>query len=128
AVGNAVITATSEGKSTTANVNVLAPILAVAAVTVAPTSPSIIAGQTATLTATVKDISGTIVTDRTIAWSSSDNSIATVSSAGVVTGVKPGTATITATAEGKSGTATATILPVPVATVDVSPTAPNVII
>jgi uncharacterized protein YjdB len=128
AVGNAVITATSEGKSATANVNVLAPILAVGSVTVSPASPSIIAGQTANLAATVKDISGATVTDRAITWGSSDDAVATVSSSGVVTGVKPGSATITATAEGKSGTATATILPVPVGSVAISPAAPNVII
>jgi len=128
AVGTTIITATSEGKSATANINVLAPILAVGSVTVAPSSSSIISGQSGTLTATVKDISGTVVSDRTIAWSSSNESVATVSASGVVTGVAPGTVTITASAEGKDGTATVNILPVPVGAVALSPTATNVVI
>ena len=128
AVGTTVITAASEGKSGTANINVLAPLLAVGSVAVTPTTASVIATQTTTLAVTVKDIAGTTVTDRTVAWSSSSDAIATVSSAGVVTGVTPGTATITATAEGKSGTSTVTVLPVPVGSVSVAPTAPNIII
>lgn len=128
AVGTATITATSEGKSGTANVVILAPILAVGSVTVTPATQTIIATGTTTLTATVKDINGTTVTDRAVAWSSSNTSIANVSSSGVVTGVAPGTATITATSEGKSGTSTITVLPVPVGSVTLSPTAPNVVI
>ncbi|MEP6763536.1 MAG: Ig-like domain-containing protein [Gemmatimonadaceae bacterium] len=46
-------------------------------------------------------------------WTSSANLIATVSQAGVVTGVAVGTATITATSEGKQQTATITITPPP---------------
>jgi len=128
AVGTATITATSEGKSGTANAVILAPILAVGSVTVSPPTQTIIATATTTLSATVKDINGTTVTDRTVAWSSSNTNIANVSSSGVVTGVAPGTATITATAEGKSGTSTITVLPVPVGSVTLSPSAPNVII
>src|SRR5207249_4539476 len=45
--------------------------------------------------------------------------------AGLVTGVAGGWATITATSEGKSGTASVTVADVPVASVTVSPTAPN---
>lgn len=52
-------------------------------------------GDTATLTATV---SPSTATDKTITWSSNKTSVATVSSAGVITAVSPGTATITATA------------------------------
>lgn len=43
-------------------------------------------------------------TNKTITWTSSDESIATVSSSGTVRGIKPGTVTITATA--KSGVST----------------------
>ena len=128
--GSATITATSEGKSGTSNITVLTPILAVGSVTLAPSTATIIAnGRTTTLVPTVKDAAGTVVTDRQITWSSSNTSVATVSSSGVVTsGTTTGTATITATAEGKSGTSTVTVTPVPVGSVTISPATPNVII
>ena len=57
-------------------------------------STTITVGGTETLTAT---ISPAVVADNTITWTSSDGTVATVTSVGVVTGVKAGTATITAT-------------------------------
>ena len=56
---------------------------------------SLLAGKTATLTATVTP-SG--AKDKTVTWTSSSSSVARVSSSGVVTAVRAGTATITATA------------------------------
>jgi hypothetical protein len=65
-------------------------------------------GQTVTLTATVLDQSQkTFLT--TVTWSSSDPSVATVTSSGAVTAVANGTATVTATAENLSATATVTV-------------------
>src|SRR5207302_2551351 len=58
---------------------------------------------------------------RAVTWSSSNTSVATVSSSGLVTGVTPGSATITATSEGKSGKASVTVTNIPVASVDVTP-------
>jgi uncharacterized protein YjdB len=118
APGTAVITATSEGKSGTTTVTVIQ--VPVASVTLSPASVSVRTSKTATLTATVKDSLGNVVTNRPITWSSSNNAIATVN-AGLVTGVAIGTATITATAEGKSGTATISVTAIPVASVVVSP-------
>lgn len=58
----------------------------------------------------------------TIAWQSSNNSRATVSSTGLVTAVATGEVTITASAGGKSGTANILITPAPtVASVQVRP-------
>jgi uncharacterized protein YjdB len=104
--GAATITATSEGKSGTASITVPAPV---ASVSVSPSSATVQVGKTQQLTATLKDASGNTLTGRTITWSSSNTAVATVSSSGLVTGVKAGTATITATSEGKSGTASATV-------------------
>ena len=64
---------------------------------------------TVQLTATPKDASGAALTGKTVSWSSSNTSVATVSGSGLVTALTPGTAIITATSEGKSGTVTMTV-------------------
>ena len=124
--GSATITATSEGKSGSATITVT-PI-PVGSVTVSPSTATVPATTTTNLTATVKDQNGLVVTDRQVTWTSSNTAAATVSSAGVVTGVAPGTATITATSETKSGTATITVTPPPVSTVTISPSTATVVI
>jgi len=124
AAGPVTITATSEGKSGTATITVAgAPV---ASVTVTPASASVQAGQTQQLSATLKDANGNILTGRTVTWSSSNTSVATVSSSGLVTAKVAGSATITATSEGQSGTASITVTVVPVASVTVAPAAPSV--
>ncbi|HTI64210.1 MAG TPA: Ig-like domain-containing protein, partial [Gemmatimonadaceae bacterium] len=125
APGAATITATSEGKSGSSSVTVLVPV---ASVTVAPSSKTLAIGQTVTLVATTKDASGNVLTGRTISWTSSDPSVATVSSSGIVTGASGGTATITATSEGKSGTSTITVTPAPVGSVTVTPSPASVVL
>jgi uncharacterized protein YjdB len=107
AVGSATITATSETKTATAAITVT--VAPVATVAVAPSSVSILQGATTKLTATTSDASGRVLTDRTVSWSSSDQTKATVDQNGVVTGVSYGQVTITATSEQKSGTATVKI-------------------
>jgi uncharacterized protein YjdB len=111
AVGSATITATSEGKSGTSAVTVVAGTPApVATVTVTPNPASVAVGATVQLTATLKDANGNTLTGRTVAWTTSNASFATVnSSSGLVTGVAAGSATITATSEGKSGTSAVTV-------------------
>jgi len=124
--GIATITATSEGKSGTASVTVTT--IPVGSVAVSPPSISVPATTTAGLSVVVKDVNGTVVTDRVVTWTSSNAAAATVSSSGVVTGVAIGTATITATSETKSGSATVTVTQAPVSTMTVSPPTPTVVI
>ncbi len=81
----------------------------VATLSIAPGTHSLVAAATVALNATLRDADGTVLTGRTITWSTSAAAVATVSSAGVVTGVGPGTATITATSEGRNGSATITV-------------------
>jgi uncharacterized protein YjdB len=123
AAGSATITATSEGRSGTASITVNAPPppVSVASVTVAPATANVNESKTVQLTATLKDASGNVLTGRTVTWSSSSTTVATVSSSGLVTGKVAGTATITATSESQSGTAAITVVRVPVASVTVSP-------
>ncbi len=121
ATGSAQITATStSGRSGSAQVTVLpAPV---ASVRIAPAVSSILLGASQQLTATTLDAAGATLTGRTVTWTSSDPTRATVSVAGLVTGVATGTTTVTATSEGRSATLALTVLPVPVATVTLSPT------
>ena len=124
AVGAATITATIEGVSANATVTV-SPV-PVGSVTIAPSSATVTVGQTAALVPTVKDATGLIVTDRVVAWSSSDDHIATVSTGGVVRGIAPGAVVISATSEGVSGSAAVTVVSVAVGSVTVLPTSATV--
>jgi uncharacterized protein YjdB len=123
--GSATITATSEGKSGTATVTVTPAT--VASVTVSVAASTLAVGATTQATATPKDASGNTLTGRTIAWTTSDASIATVSSTGIVTATGVGSASITATIEGKSGTRAITVTPVSVASVTVSLAASSIV-
>lgn len=101
----------------------------VTGVTMSPTSISVPVKQTAQLSATVAPSNAT---DRAVSWTSNDPSIATVSSSGLVTGVKVGTATITVKTDDGSKTATCTVtvtqatqnVPVESVTLSDVPTAP----
>lgn len=119
AVGEATITASSEGKSASAVVTVV-PV-PVASVSITPASLSLELRKTGTLTATTKAADGSTLTGRTVTWESADAAIATVTAAGVVTGVAVGATQVTATSEGRSASVTVTITPIPVATIEITP-------
>ena len=65
--------------------------------------------DTTQLTATVTDANGKTVSGATVTWATSDATVATVSSTGLVTSVAIGTATITATSGSANTTATAVV-------------------
>jgi len=69
-----------------------------------PADSVLMVGQNLSLVAVAKDASGTTLTGRAITWSSSDATVASVSS-GSVTGIKGGFVTISASAEGRTGAA-----------------------
>jgi uncharacterized protein YjdB len=81
------------------------PVSLVSTVTVAPASVEIAIGQTAQFTASLRDAAGNVLTGRTIAWSTSNTSVATVSTTGLATAKGAGLASISATVDGVSGTA-----------------------
>jgi alpha-tubulin suppressor-like RCC1 family protein len=85
------------------------PAQPVVSVTVGAPAGILPVGGSEQLTTTLKDAAGTVLSGRTVAWSSSDPAVGTVS-AGLVTAVAPGTVTITATSEGVSGTAGVTVI------------------
>ena len=75
----------------------------VTGVSVAPAQATIRVGNTTTIKAIITPDDAT---EKAVTWTSSDDTVATVDSNGVVTGVKVGTATITATTMDRSFTAT----------------------
>lgn len=113
AVGSGVasVTATSEGKSGTFGFSVATttPVVPVASVSLTASATSLAIGQTMPVLATLKDGHGTVLTGRTITWSSSAPNVATVSTSGVVTGVAGGSAMISASSEGITGSLAFTV-------------------
>ena len=78
------------------------------AIVIQPSNPSIAVGSQLTLTASV---TGGTQAARSVFWSSADPSVASVSSAGVVTAVKIGSTQIAASAGGRSGVTTVQVVP-----------------
>lgn len=106
-VGEATITAKANGTvSATCTVTVTAKTIAITSVTLNKTTATVEEGETLQLTATVNP--ETTTEDKTVTWSSSDDTIATVDN-GIVTAVKAGEAVITATAGTKSAKCTITV-------------------
>ena len=83
----------------------------VSTVVVSPDSARVTTGDTVRLSATLRDAAGGTLSGRVVAWTSTDTSIATVSSTGAVRGVGVGPVTIIATSEQKSDTARITVAP-----------------
>lgn len=77
-------------------------------------------GETLQLTAAVADQNGQAMAGAPVSWTTSDNSVATVSAGGLVTAARNGTATVTATSGSAAGTASVTVAQ-RAARVDVSP-------
>jgi uncharacterized protein YjdB len=86
---------------------------------------SLAEGASLALVATPRDADNRPVADRTVFWSSSDVSVATVSPVGLVTAVRAGTTQIAASVDGRSATLQLTVTARPVATVQVTPATPT---
>lgn len=108
AQGSATITATAQTASgtTTANTSITVTPIAVTSVSLSSNSETIKVGKTVTLVPTV---SPSNATNKTVTWTSSNTSIATVSG-GTVTGVAAGTVTITVKTVDGNKTATCTVV------------------
>jgi|GEM_PF-1132072 len=98
--GSAIITATAaDGSGKKATCKITVPQL-VTRLSLNKSSATILTGKSVTLKATA---SPSNATNKNVTWTSSNTSVAKVSSAGKVTGKKAGTATITAKAKDGSG-------------------------
>ena len=91
--GTAVITVTTvDGKKTArANINVLSDNISVTGISITPSSISLEVGKTSSISYIITPSNAT---NKSVTWSSSNSTVATVSSSGVVTGLSIGTATI----------------------------------
>jgi uncharacterized protein YjdB len=88
-IGEATITATSEGQTGSATIRVQAP--AVASVVVSPASLDLVVADTSRLTLVGRDAGGAVVPGLTVAWRSLAAGVATVDAGGLVRGVAAGT-------------------------------------
>ena len=101
--GETVITATAaDGSGATASCNVYvgAKVILVKSLTIEPQLWNAVEGETLSLSTIVTPENAT---DKSVAWSSSDTSVATVSQDGVITALKPGETVVTAIAADGSG-------------------------
>lgn len=124
--GAATITAASEGRTDQVAVTVTLP--PVQTVVVAPSVDTLGVDTDRLHTATLRDVAGSTLSGRAVAWSSSNLSVATVSSTGVVTGRSPGTAVITATSEGRVGSSTVIVLARLAGAVTVTPSSSTLVL
>ena len=91
-------------------------------ITVGPSGQNVEQGKTLQMSARGTYDDGSVKNLTTgVSWDSSDKSVATISTSGLVTAVAPGTSTITAFAETISGTATVTVVIPGVTGVTISP-------
>ena len=107
--GESEVTATAAGITGRAELTVVAP--APTTISVTPDTLALTAlGQTAQLTAEVRDQAGRAMDGVPVAWSSADTTVAAVDSAGLVTAAESGVTTITATAGEATGDAQVTVI------------------
>jgi len=110
AEGTATITATTEDGGFTAQSTITVIFISVTGVNISLNSMSVNIGATEQLTGSVEPSNAV---NQNISWSSSDTSVATVDSTGLVTGVSEGTATITVTTEEGGFTAQCAVTVIP---------------
>ncbi len=119
ASGSAIIVASSEGARVSVPVTV-APVK-VASVTVTPASPALESGKALQLSAKVTDIRGRVIAGKSVTWSTSNASRASVSATGRVVGIAIGAVTISASSDGVAGSSAVTVTPVKTARVTLTP-------
>ena len=119
-VGTSTITVTSEGKTASLLLTVIVIPAAVVEISV-PTPIKV--GRTSQLGLDIRDIGGTAIppTGRSITWSSSDASIATVTNTGLVRGLSTGNVSVAVLVDGKLSVVNTTIGVVDIDTIAITP-------
>lgn len=98
--GQVRVSASARGVSSEALLTVLSDPAAVALVTVEPGMVSVNEGEEVTFTATVTNGQGDVLTDRTVTWRTTIDTLATVDNAGTVRALKAGLVQVIATVDG----------------------------
>jgi|GEM_PF-1293923 len=124
AFGSTSVIATVNGVQGSAAANIVPVGTAVPSVN--PAFESLLTGQSAQVTAVLKDSTGNVISGATFTWATSNSSVAKVtpsssSSSATISAVGAGSASITATANGSKAAVSVVVNLVPVATVSVSP-------
>ncbi|MEP6622660.1 MAG: Ig-like domain-containing protein [bacterium] len=116
--GVATISATAEGRTGTASVQVTGPATAVSIDSPAST---IFVGRSVQMTTVALDAANQVVTGRIAQWTTSAPSVALVTDQGIVVGVAPGAAVITVRVDGALATHSVVVLPIPAAIISLLP-------
>ena len=120
--GTAVITARALLDQVSGTLGVTVTQVPVASVAISPPgAQTVFQGLTLQLAATLRDGSGNILSGRPVTWTSSNVSIADVSSTGLVTGITNGSVQITAESEGAASAVSISVQARPVASVGLGP-------
>lgn len=117
-VGQGFFRATVTGRVVEASVKIIAPV---AQIQLTTGDFPLNVGQTRQLTPNLLSGSGATITGRTVNYSSSNTSVASVSAGGLVTAITVGTSTITANVEGKSASVVVTVQAEQVASIRLTP-------
>ena len=120
-VGQTTVAASLSGKEARAQVTVVPE--RPATIEVLPSPVTLRRGNVRQFTATPKNNAGTPITGRTVQWSSSNASIASVSPQGEVTAVAPGNVVIAASVDNVTGSAQVTVTEIPIGSIALAPTA-----
>lgn len=107
--GTTQLVATVDGRADSVSVVVTSGPPPVQAVQAAPATVSLLPGGSVPVRGITRDGFGNVLTGRTVTFASSNPAAATVSGAGVITAVAPGTTTITLTSEGVTATSAVTV-------------------
>lgn len=89
-----------------------APSASVASVTIQAVTTSLTVGSSMPLTVILRNTAGNVLTNRTITFTSSNESVVSVDANGLVRALGEGEATITATSEKESGQITILVRPI----------------
>ena len=127
AAGTATVTASTSGK--TGSVSVTVSLVPVTSVTLS-TAKAVKIGRTMQVTSVLKNSTGgTLTSDqRSFVWATTDSTVATVSAAGVLTGLAAGTTVISCIIENKLGLLTVVVSEVAIDRVVVTPDSSSVVV
>ena len=108
--GTTTISANCDCYDVSTSLSVSSQTLSLTSIAITPSNPTISAEKTQQFTATgTYSNNTTSVITNSVTWTSSDNTIATINSSGLASGVSAGDATVIATSGSVSGSTTLTV-------------------